>query len=754
MSAPIVILNDDVTHTCISGLGKYHTNDADASKPNKELTPYLAIGLSVIRALVDSPQQVDKARAQWLIPSSHPSRSHAIQEAQGAFWWLWADLDIDPLPLDRIKEIVESMGAFDYEIYTSHSAMEGNQKSRILIPLFEALSGADWMICQETLNDKLAAAGATPDAANLGCGQLCYLPNQGEFYDSRRRRGGQFFQPLWSWSDDIALKHKAVLEQEEIIRVNNVLAESKRSNTAYSNGHGSLIDAFNSAYTVEQVLTEAGYAQRGNTFRHPQSESGNYSASVENGCVHSLSSSDPLYTNGGGVGAHSPFGAFTVLFANGDTNKALRLAGDSYIQVGGESWNKVAQREYAKAQASTPSALTQTAPIPFARNVFALNEFMSEPIAPDFVWRGILRRGWLYALVANPGAGKTATALYLAMMMALGRTVHGRETKRSKILFMCGENPEDVRIRLEMLMIENGIAASEIEGQIFFTQRPFAIDDAGQREAFVREAMTYAPFDVVFADTLPAHSGVEEENDNAAMHALAMSVRELMLPIGVPCFIALMHPTKNAQEGDLLPRGGSSFTGSIDGVLCLWRGANTSVAKLFPHASKFRGAAFEPLHFELKNVDHPTIKDNFGYPAGSVIAVEAVQGLESEVNFTPLMVNQNKGGILEFVKTMTDNGDWIGVSQQGTTSNNIYKKSFREHDKYPNSLRGGKGVEKRIAFACVDALLSEGLLVREKRFAPNKGGTKDRDRVEGIWITDKAMIEYFGVNQYAEKDNI
>ena len=56
-------MNDLTTHQMVSGIGADHTN-----KYGKE---YLTIGWDAITALVDKPQQVDKAQAQWLIPSSY-----------------------------------------------------------------------------------------------------------------------------------------------------------------------------------------------------------------------------------------------------------------------------------------------------------------------------------------------------------------------------------------------------------------------------------------------------------------------------------------------------------------------------------------------------------------------------------------------------------------------------------------------------------------------------------------------------------
>lgn len=337
----------------VSGFGQFHTNEPDAKKPNKKLTPYTTITLSVIRALVDNPQSVDKADGQWLIASTLPCRTFATQEQSGEFWMLWADLDKEPKPLKEVAEVLEAIiTGRDREQYTSRSAQENNPKSRILIPLIKPLCGGDYLMCQEVLNDKLAERGLTPDRATERAGQLCYLPNRGDFYQSHSVRDGNCFDPLTEWAPEIEVKRAAIAENERVLHSEAQAAAIRREALKLDGDNPDLIGAFNAAYTVQDILLRAGYRQRGDTFRHPHSESGSYSASVKNGRVHSMSSNDPLYTGGGGVGAHSAFSAFCVLFSGGDQSAALKLAGTQWLSIGGESWNTVKQRAYMERMAA------------------------------------------------------------------------------------------------------------------------------------------------------------------------------------------------------------------------------------------------------------------------------------------------------------------------------------------------------------------------------------------------------------------
>jgi len=330
-----------------SGYGQYHTYEP--GKNNRKT--YALINFKGIQRLVDTPQQIDKQHAQWLVPSTLLSQSFKEQESNGEFWVLWADIDQATNSLIEIADIIESLiPVFDYEIYTSKSATQDNQKCRILIPLNKPLSGADWVLYQQILNDKLQDNGISPDRTSERAAQLCYLPNRGEYYDRKSKRNGAFFDPSLEWANEIKNTQDEIARKAaELERLSNEAKSRREAFNSYSgttDASPSLIHAFNAAHAVQDVLLQAGYDQIGDTFRHSNSESGSFSASVKDGKVHSLSSNDPLYTNGGGIGAHDAFSAFTVLKHNGDLKAALKDAGDNWVKIGSESWNKVKQREY------------------------------------------------------------------------------------------------------------------------------------------------------------------------------------------------------------------------------------------------------------------------------------------------------------------------------------------------------------------------------------------------------------------------
>ena len=54
---------------------------------------------------------------------------------------------------------------------------------------------------------------------------------------------------------------------------------------------------------------------------------------------------------------------------------------------------------------------------------------------PDYLWDGILLRGFVYSLSARTGDGKTAVALSLTAAIARGKDFSGREVTQGKVLY-------------------------------------------------------------------------------------------------------------------------------------------------------------------------------------------------------------------------------------------------------------------------------------------------------------------------------
>jgi hypothetical protein len=363
----------------VSGFGQYHTNEIDPDKPNRKLTPYVTTTWPEVVSMSQTPPSVSKEKGQWFIPSTLASRSFKAQEAEGEYWVLCFDFDLNTLPLNEVVNAVDEAirSQVNLVAYTSRSATPERCKCRVLVPLALPLKYQDYQAVLRILNDRLDASrenreikivnqdtgeikvvighDLTPDRALERAAQLVYLPNKGDFYDSRATNG-DLFDPLKTMAKELAEYFASIEIKRQAAQIEREARQAQaleKRQAITTSKYARPIDAFNNTYTVEEMLVKAGYDFDGtHNYRHPRSESGSYSASVENGRVYSLSPNDDLYTADESNGAHDAFSAFCVLLHGGDQIAAIKDAGDNWLSINGESWNKVAQLEYMQNKKS------------------------------------------------------------------------------------------------------------------------------------------------------------------------------------------------------------------------------------------------------------------------------------------------------------------------------------------------------------------------------------------------------------------
>jgi hypothetical protein len=128
-------------------------------------------------------------------------------------------------------------------------------------------------------------------------------------------------------------------------------------------------------------------------------------------------------------------------------------------------------------------------------------------------------------------------------------------------------------------------------------------------------------------DTSAAYFEGDDENSNVQLGRHASQMRELRLP-GGPTTIINCHPTKNATDDNLLPRGAGAFLAEVDGNLTL-KLDDTAIEMHWQ--GKFRGADFAPISFELCTVTHERLKDTKGRLISTVIAKPLSDAAQEEL---------------------------------------------------------------------------------------------------------------------------
>lgn len=621
------------THRALFISGVY---DSLKSAPGSEY-PSLTLGELADRIRGPAPNGL-KGSAGGVILSSycaHDGRNADAQRRHGQYVALVADLDKGDVGLEQLSDAVQDIvGDAAFIMHSTSRATAEVPKWRVFIPLVEPLGFEAWQCLQLGLIDALAKHGIEADRSATKAAQVMYLP---AFPPELRRDDGtpRFYRrvlrdaaPGWDASKGtLEAFARAAREQRSqqlaAAEAERVLAQARRAELrSRSQGGETPIERAN-CYLLEkhggiiELASEFGYEPDPSNLSHLRS---------------------PLQTSGSFATRLQPDGETLFSLSNSDAEAGLGLATSdgrlidaidllAHFQYGGDKRAALAA-VLAEADRTDPAEdfavpWVGTEPRPsLPSNIVSFGESASELEAPVYCIHKVLQTGCLYSLTAPPGHAKTATALTAALHVACGIPFHGHKVAQGRVLFLAGENPADVRLRALAAVQTFQLDRVTLDRNLYFTRRPFAIDDRSQLQAFIDEAQEHGPYALVIIDTGPAHSSADDENDNRSMHELAMNMRHLLEPLGYPAILALMHPPKGASRDTLTPRGGGAFAGSIDGELCCWKDGQQ--VELF-HRTKFRGPGFAPMWFELKPFTFDGLDDNFGESVQTVVAVPAHQ---------------------------------------------------------------------------------------------------------------------------------
>ena len=251
-------------------------------------------------------------------------------------------------------------------------------------------------------------------------------------------------------------------------------------------------------------------------------------------------------------------------------------------------------------------------------------DFTADFVAPEYLIDGVIQRGRLYTLTAPTGSGKTAVMLYIGTAMSRGEDVCDCETETGDVIYMAGENPDDVRARMIATMDAQGINPADC--RLHFIAGTFSIR---QDMKLIKEAIDALPnVTMVVVDTLAAYFDGDDANSNAQMLDFARILRTITTASSKPAVIVPAHPVKNAAKNNLTPMGGSALLNEVDGNLCLWK---RDAAIEMHWQGKHRGAEFSPLMFEVKGVESDLVRDSKGRIMPTVMAIPLMEARAMEI---------------------------------------------------------------------------------------------------------------------------
>jgi hypothetical protein len=363
-----------------------------------------------------------------------------------------------------------------------------------------------------------------------------------------------------------------------------------------------VVDAFNASHDTGAALEGCGYYQRkGSDFVHINSTSGMPGVKqLPDGRYysHHSESTDPLSSARGKNQPISAFDVFATYQHRGDYKQAIKEAAE---MLGLAPIKKSALEAFTIHEETTDEP---------SLKVLQYAEFAQAYRAKSYLIENIIEEGRLYTLTAPTGTGKTAIALWLAERIARGESFNGLEITQAGVLFLAGENPDDVRTRAIAQAEAHGVDMAETP--LYFIEGAFNL--GAQMEQIKALLLAKPEIKLVVIDTLQAFFMGDDSNSNEQMKAMAMILRRIC-QLGVAVIVPA-HPIKNPSRERNEPYGGGSFVNEIDGNLAIW---NTDGVIDFYWCKKFRGN-FEPFSFELFEHRIQTVQDAAGKPIDTILA--------------------------------------------------------------------------------------------------------------------------------------
>ena len=262
--------------------------------------------------------------------------------------------------------------------------------------------------------------------------------------------------------------------------------------------------------------------------------------------------------------------------------------------------------------------------LPSGPRLLTSGAFIGDFTPPDYLIDGILQRRFIYSMTGRTGEGKTTVCLRIAAHVAESLILNGCEVCGGRVLYLAGENPDDIRMRWIALMQQMGldeqtVKVDFVDGRFNLSEIPDHIINAANENEYV----------LVIVDTSAAFSQSADENSNTEQGEHARTLRGLIdrLP-GGPTILVCCHPPKGAQDDNLQPRGGGAFIAEFDGNLTCRR---TEAATEVHWQGKFRGPDFAPMHFILEGVTTERLKDSRGNTIWTIFAKPASERDQEEI---------------------------------------------------------------------------------------------------------------------------
>src|SRR5262249_34267229 len=140
-------------------------------------------------------------------------------------------------------------------------------------------------------------------------------------------------------------------------------------------------------------------------------------------------------------------GAGTIFYLADKASPNWRKKYDDALKADLSETNR---RASAKIRTAVETKAEEQSPQENVRNrvLQSTAQFVGGFNAPDYLIDGLIQKRFCYAFTSPTGFGKTTVALRIAVHVARGIPLDDREVLKVRVLFLAGENPDDVRMRV------------------------------------------------------------------------------------------------------------------------------------------------------------------------------------------------------------------------------------------------------------------------------------------------------------------
>ncbi len=225
-------------------------------------------------------------------------------------------------------------------------------------------------------------------------------------------------------------------------------------------------------------------------------------------------------------------------------------------------------------------------------------DMMQRDYVANWLIEDLIEQSDLGLVFGSSGGGKTFVVLDMAYCIAAGISYYGKDTKKTGVLYVCGEGHSGIQKRLKAIHQEKGCLDYP---NIHITTVPAAFIDRNSAIAIQNTIKAIGNIGVVFIDTFHRNLGEGDENSAKDIAKFLQNIDLYLRSIGVA--VIPVHHSGNESNGR--SRGSSSIRAAMDVEYEVTKSDDGIVTVRNTKMKNFEQPA--PFSFKFKPVDDSVV---------------------------------------------------------------------------------------------------------------------------------------------------